>query len=144
MAICSVFLSGKLHGYRNLAGLGAWGRKESDTTKQQQQQEGSYIQAEAEIWAAKPSPAAWSCSSRWGRGRLGGPGVPQAWSRLHPCTAAEEAPTVTMVTCSFRGGNWSSDLPGAHIGQDTSLPGREGIRFLAARRKKVSLFTSES
>ena len=34
-----VFLPGKSHGQRNLAGNGPWGRKESDnlTTKQQQQ-----------------------------------------------------------------------------------------------------------
>ena len=72
-----IFLRGKLLlGYSH-------GDAESDTTEHQQQ-EGSYIQVEAEIWAAKPSPSAWSCSSRWGRGRLGGPGVSQAWSRLHP------------------------------------------------------------
>ena len=81
-----------------------------------------------------------------GHGRLGGPGVSHAWSRLHPCAAAEEALTVTIVTCSFRGavetGPVISLVP--TVGRTPPSRGREGIRFLAARRKKVSLFTLES
>lgn len=64
------------------------------------------------------------------------------------CTAASEEAHggshghLFLPGCN--GGNQSSDLPGAHMQQDTSLRGGEGINFWAARRKKVSLFTSES
>ena len=34
MATCSVFLPGKFHGQRSLAGYSPWGHKESDTTEQ--------------------------------------------------------------------------------------------------------------
>ena len=66
-----IFLPGKL-----LVGYSPWGGKESDTTEQQQQQKGCYIQSEAETRAAKPSPTTRSCSSRWGMVGWGALGFP--------------------------------------------------------------------
>ena len=120
-----VFLSGILHAYRNLAGLGAWGHEESDTTEQQQQrQEGCYIHRRMKLGlpsrlpppGAAPLDGVWEAGGPWGFPRL---------EQAAPLRCSGGGPDgnhchLFLPGC---GGNWSSDLPGAHSGQDTSLPG---------------------
>ena len=119
-----IFLPGKL-----LVGYSPWGCKESDTTEQQQQQQkGCYIHRRLRLGlpsllpppGAAPLDGAWEAGGPWGFPRL---------EQAAPLFCSRGGPDgnhghLFLPGCS---GNRSSDLPGAHMGQDTSLPGRDQI-----------------